>query len=180
MALSQLDADLHVPRLADGIDPERPLHLAADLVRQRPIEQREERLGTWRRQIARRQHLHRQVEPVARHLDELSVLVLARILLVDVDDGGDVARSGFRKAPRHGLPVALHEHEGDDAFEHDDRRDDDDERAGIEALGQDVGEPAADELHVAVWVLANQVPKARSGRGAGGRACHALRTGAGM
>ena len=73
----QLDADFDVPRLADRVDPERPLHLAADLVRQRAVEEGEEGLGARRRQIARRQHLHRQVEPVARHLDELAVLVLA-------------------------------------------------------------------------------------------------------
>ena len=45
------DADLDQRRAADRIDPERPLDLLADLLRQRLIEQREERLGSGRRQI---------------------------------------------------------------------------------------------------------------------------------
>ena len=55
-----LDADLHVARLADRIDPERLVDVLADLVRQRPVEQREERLRARRRQIARRQNLQRR------------------------------------------------------------------------------------------------------------------------
>ena len=40
----------------------------------------------------------------------------------------------LRQALRHRLPVALHEDEGDDRLQQDHRRDDDDQRAGVEPL----------------------------------------------
>ncbi len=137
--IHMLHADLDVPRLPDSVDPERAFDLTRDFPRERPVEQIEERLLPRFRQVSRRQDLHRQVQPVARDADDLVVFV-GRRGLVDVDQRGDVARGRLREAPRHVLPVALHEHEGDHAFEHDDRRDDDDERAGVEALRHHLGE----------------------------------------
>ena len=49
-------------------------------------------------------------------------------------------RRRLRKAPRHGLPMPLHEHKRDDALKNHDRRDDDDKRAGVESLGQDLAD----------------------------------------
>ena len=62
-------------------------------------------------------------------LEQAPVVVVELVVLVDVDQGGDVARRRLREAAGDGLPVPLHEGEGDDAFEQHDRRDDDDEQA---------------------------------------------------
>ena len=75
-------------------------------------------------------------------VDQLGDVVLAGARLVEVDDRGDVARHALRQPARHLVPVALHEGEGHHAFQQHDRRDDDDERAGIEALGRQLAERA--------------------------------------
>ena len=98
--------------------------------------------GPRRREVAGRQHLHLQIQAVARQLDDLLRTVGFRQILVDVDDGRDVACGGFRQAARHGLPMALHERKGDDAFENDDRRDDDEKGAGVESFGEDLAHDA--------------------------------------
>ena len=137
-----LDTDLDVARLADGVDPERPVDALADLVGQRSIEQAEERLRARFRQVPRWQNLQRQTQLVTRQFDDrcLGCLTWWR-LLVDLDECCDVACGGFRQTTGDGLPVTLHEDEGDDTFEHDDRCDDDYECAGVKALGHDVGDP---------------------------------------
>ena len=65
------DAYLDVARLADGIDPERQRHVAADFVGKRAVKEREEGLRLRLRQIVGRQDLHGNADLVARHGDEL-------------------------------------------------------------------------------------------------------------
>ena len=96
-----------------------------------------------------------------------------RQILVDIDDGRDVACGRLRKAARHGLPMALHEREGDDAFENDDRRDDDEKGAGVEALWKhfaDDAEKAGDVGVLAKAAIAGEdaVPGRMSCRGTTG------------
>ncbi len=163
VAVLSLTLHLDQPRVADGIDPERMLDLLAQLRGQRAVEQGEERARLGRRQIGGRQHLHRQVEAVARHHDETAVVVVARVVLVDVDQRRDVADGGLRKSPRHRVPVALHEHEGDHALEQHDRCDDDDQRAGVEALGNQFRE-YRDRVRMQAVDRAPEVGPGRSGR----------------
>ena len=77
-----------------------------------------------------------------RDVDQLGDVVLAGARLVEVDDRGDVARHALRQPARHLVPVPLHEGEGDHAFQQHDRRDDDDEGAGVEALRRQLAERA--------------------------------------
>ena len=88
--LVELDADLDQRRFADRVDPERPRDLLAQLVRQRLIEQREERLRPRRRHFAQGQEIDHQAEPVLRDAADLRRVGVLRIALVDVDQRGDV------------------------------------------------------------------------------------------
>ena len=81
-------------------------------------------------------------EPVGGDALQHRGLGVLRIALVDVDHRGDVGGDGRGQPARHGLVVALHEDIGDDRLQDHHRRDDDDERAGIEALGHQPAEPA--------------------------------------
>ena len=56
----ELDADFHQVGAADGVDPERPCDLPAELHRQRLVEQREERLWAGRRHVADGQEIDHQ------------------------------------------------------------------------------------------------------------------------
>ena len=134
----ELDADLEQRRAPDGVDPERPADLLADLLRQRLIHQREERLRSRRRQIVHRQEIDDQAELVLRNAPQLHVVGTLRIDPVDLDQGGDVRHHAGREPLRDQVVVPLHEHEGDDRLQHHHGHDDDQERAPIEALRHDV------------------------------------------
>ena len=81
----ELDADFHQIGAADGIDPERSRDLAAELHRQRLVEQREERLRAGRRHVADGQEIHHQPEPLLGDAPQLRAVLVLRIGLVDVD-----------------------------------------------------------------------------------------------
>ncbi len=105
-AVVELDADLHVARLAHGIDPERLLDVIADLVGERTIEQIEERLPLRSRQISRRHYGQGEAELVVGERDQLRVVVREGVCLVEFDDGRQVAGRGFGQPPRHLVPSA--------------------------------------------------------------------------
>ena len=134
-----LDAHVDESRVADGVDPERIVHLLANLARERPVEQIEEGFGSRRWQLGGREHLQGQAHAPVCHLDQGAVVVVLLIRLECIYDGGDVAGRRLRQAPRHGFPVPLHENEGNDGLEQNDRRDDDDERSGIQTLRHELG-----------------------------------------
>ena len=93
-------------------------------------------------QVRARQDVDVEAQPVAgERVERLAVPVL-RIGLVDVDESRDVGRHGGGQALRHELPMPLHEDIGDDRLQQDDRRDDDDQRAGVEALRHQAAKPA--------------------------------------
>ncbi len=50
--------------------------------------------------------------------------------------------------------MALHERKGDDAFENDDRRDDDEKGAGVESFGKDLANEAKKAGDVGVFAKA--------------------------
>ena len=142
----QLHADLDDVGIADRVEPEGPVDLAVDLLAEKMVEDREERLRPGRGQGIGRQEVDLQPQPFLRDADRVGVVVARRIGLDHVDDRGDVARDAGRKAHRHRLPVPLHEDEGDDRLEQDHRRDDDDQRARVEALGHVAGDTAGRAL----------------------------------
>ncbi len=114
--------------------------MLAQLVGERFVEQTEKRLWSRRRQVARRQNFHLEVQPVAREIDDFLRGVRLRQVAVDFDQGRDIACRRLRKAPCHGLPMPLHEGKCNDALKNDDRRDDDEKRTCIESLRQDLAD----------------------------------------
>ena len=128
----ELNADFHQIGAADGVDPERPADLPAELHRQRLVEQREKRLRAGRRHVAHRQEIDHQPEPLLGDAPQLRAVLVLRIALVDVDQAGDVLHHRGRQAPRHRVPVPLHEHERHHRLQHHHRHDHDQQRAGIE------------------------------------------------
>ena len=94
----ELDADLDQRRAPDGVDPERPPDLLAQLDRQRLIEQREERLRPGRRHFVDRQEIDDEPEPLLRDAPQLRPVGVLRIALVDVDQRGDVLHHARRTA----------------------------------------------------------------------------------
>ena len=157
----QLDPDLDQVRTPDRVDPEGAAHLPGDLVRQRLVQDGEERLGSRRRQGLVLADLDIQHQALGGDAGELLGIPVLRIGLVDVDQRRDVGGDGRRQALRDELPVAFHEDIGDDRLQQHDRRDDDDEGARVEPLRQDRGDRAAD--------LAEDRPQPPAGR-AGERA----------
>ena len=138
----ELDADLDQARAADGVDPERLADLAADLLAEHPVQRREERLGADRRQRLRRQHGDVEAHALTGDAGDGGEVGILRIAVEDIHDGRDLADHGGRELVGDQLPVALHEDEADQRLEQHHGRDDDDERAGEQALGQDrVGRP---------------------------------------
>ena len=110
-----------------------PADLAAELHRQRLVEQREERLWSRRRHVAGGQEIDHQPQALLGDAAHLRAVLVLRIALVDVDQAGDVLHHGGRQAPRHRVPVPLHEHEGDHRLQDHHRHDHDQQRARIEA-----------------------------------------------
>jgi hypothetical protein len=145
----EADADLDDRGIADRVEPERPVDLARDLLAERIVEDREERLGAGRRQRVGRQQVDLQLQPLLGDADHLRQFALLRKRLDQVDDGGDVAGDRGGKPLGHGLPVTLHEDEGDDRLEQQHRRDDDDERAGIKPLRHPLPDKAPEAAQAA-------------------------------
>ena len=83
-----------------------------------------------------------EAEPAAGDLGDCLDVGVARIELEQVDHGGDVGDHGLGQPRRHLLPVLLHEDEGDQRLEQHDRGDDDDQRAGEQALRHQVAQAA--------------------------------------
>ncbi len=133
----ELDADFHDRRAADGVDPERQPDLLADLVRQRRIKLREERLRPRRRQLRFGQEIDDKAEPILRDAAQLGAIGALRIGLVDVDQRGDFLRHRRGQVIGDQAPVPLHEHEGDHRLQHHHRHDDDQQRARIKPLRHD-------------------------------------------
>ena len=111
------------------------LMLPADLLRQRLVEQREERLRSGRRQFGRGQEIDHQAELVLR--DARGSARCRRP--ADSRDRRRSARrcrctTAGRQPLRHRVPVPLHEHERDHRLQDHHRRDDDQQRARIEPL----------------------------------------------
>ena len=119
----------------------RPICLR-DLLRQRLVEQREERLRPDRRQLGRGQEIDHQAKPLLRDAAQLGVVAILRQSSVQIDQRRDVLGHRRGEAPRHRVPVPLHENEGDHRLQDHHRGDDDEQRAGIEALGQHALDPA--------------------------------------
>ena len=76
-----------------------------------------------------------------RDQPDFLVVAVLRIAAIDFDQRRDVGDHAGGQFLRHQVPVPLHEHEGDDRLQDDHRRDDDQQRAGIEPRGHD---PLAD------------------------------------
>ena len=137
----ELDPDFHDRGAADGIDPERQPDLFADLVRQRRVKLREERLRARRRQLRLGQEIDHEAEPILRDAAELRAIGALRIGLIDVDQRCDLARHRRRQVIIDHAPLPLDEHERDHRLQHHHRHDDDEQRAGIEPLRQHSLEP---------------------------------------
>ena len=144
--VGELDADLDDRGAADGVDPERQLDLLADLLRQRLIELREERLRSGRRQLRLREEIDHQAEPVLGDAAQLRAVGALRIGVVDIDEGGDLLRHRRRQVTRHQAPLPVHEHESDHRLQHHHRHDDDQQRSGIEPLRHHRLDPAGDAV----------------------------------
>ena len=142
----ELDADLDQRRAADGVDPERPADLPAELLRQRLIEQREERLRPRRRQLVLGEEIDDQVEPLLRDAPQQGAVGVLRIALVDLDQRRDVLHHAGGQPLRDQVPVPLHEHEGHHRLQHHHRDDDDEQRPGIEPLRHHALEPEAEAV----------------------------------
>jgi len=142
--VAECDADLDQVGVADGVDPEGPMDTGDDLVGERAVEQREERLRPRRRQLLAAQDGDREAEIAlgdARHGVPVGVL---RVGLDHRDDRGDVAGQSLRQAAGDEVPVTLHEDVGDHRLQDDHRQHDDQERAAVEALGHAFGDGAGE------------------------------------
>ncbi len=101
------------------------------------VEQGEEWFRPWRRHIGRRQKVDHKAELFLRDQPELLKVAVLRIAAIDLDQRRDVGDDAGGQFLRHQVPVPLHEHEGDDRLQDHHRRDDDQQRAGIEARRHD-------------------------------------------
>ncbi len=113
--------------------------MAPDLVRQRGIEDREERFRQRGRQFAVRQELHVDFQPLLGDLGEDRVVRPARVGFMKLDDRRDILGQRGGKALRDELPMPLHEDIGEHALQDHHRHDDDEKRPRVKALGQDCG-----------------------------------------
>ncbi len=125
--------DLNQRRAPHRIDPEWPADLPADLLRERLVEQREERLRPRRRHLGHRQEIDPQAELFLGQAADLRLLG-QREGRVNIDERADVLHHGAREPLRDGVPMALHERERDHRLQDHHRHDDDQESASVEAL----------------------------------------------
>ena len=142
--VAEVDANFDHVGIAERVEPERPVDVAADLARKRRVEQREERPRAGLRQRIWRQHRDRQPIGLGGDARDVGEALVLRIGLDDLDDGGDVAHQRAGQAPRHQLPMPLHEDVGDDRLQDQDRHHDDQDRAGVKALRQAIREHSAE------------------------------------
>jgi hypothetical protein len=159
----ELDAHLDQRRAAHGVDPERPGDAPADLVRERLVEQREERFRSDRRQVGDGQEIDLQAEPLAGDAADVLLVGVARIELGQLDHGRDVLGDGGGEAPRHQVPVPLHENEGDHRLQQHHRDDDDQERAGVQPGRHQALDEAAEAVPHVVDALPDRERAARRG-----------------
>ena len=131
------DADFDEIRAADRVEPEGLVDLAADLVRQRAVDDREERLRQRRRQRAFRHELDIDVHALLGDARQRLVVLVLRIGIMDVDDRGDILNQSGRKLMRDELPMPLQKDIGHDGLQNHHRQDDDEQRAGVKALRHD-------------------------------------------
>ena len=121
----ELDPDLDQRRASHRVDPERPAHLLAQLLRERLVDQREERLRPRRRQLGDRQEVDHEAELLLRDAAQLRVIRLLRIELVHLDQGRDILHHASGQPLSDEIVMALHEHEGDHGLQDHHRRNDD-------------------------------------------------------
>ncbi len=136
----------------------RSANSASDFVGERTVEERKKRSRLRRRQIPGRQDLERQVQPVARQISKVGIVILRRIGLVQVDQSCDVPSGRLGKSPGHRLPVPLHESECDDALQQDDWRDNDYKGAGVEAFRNEFTRPGAEPSEHHPRALTDEAP----------------------
>src|SRR4029079_3848884 len=72
----ELDANLHLTRPPDRIDPERTLDVGSDLVGKGAVELVEERFVLRRRKFAGRQYSYRQAKPGEANVEKTGDLIL--------------------------------------------------------------------------------------------------------
>ena len=137
--LIELNPDLDEVRAADRVDPERQSDLLADLVRQRTVEQEEERFWQRRRQGLAGKEVDVEAEPVRGDPLQHRIVRARRQAAVEVDQGRDVLHQRLRQPEGDRLPVPLHEEIGDHALQQHHRDHEDQQGARIEPLGQAVG-----------------------------------------
>ena len=128
----ELDPDLDDIGIAHGVDPERQPDLAGDFLGEDLVEDREKRLGPRRGQVAGRFYGDVELQPFAGDPDDVVIGGVLRIGGENIDDRRNIAGHGHGEPLGHGLPVPLHEHEGDDRLQQNHWNDDDQQRTGIE------------------------------------------------
>ncbi len=131
------DADFDEVRAADRVEPEGLVNLTADLLRQRAVDDREERLRQGRRQRAFRDELDIDVHALLGDARQCLVVFVLRIGIMDIDDRGDVLNQSRRKLMRDELPVPFEKDIGHDGLQNHHRQDDDKQGAGIKPLRHD-------------------------------------------
>src|SRR5438270_7165 len=130
----ELDAYFDEIGAAHRIQPERTADLAADFVRKRTIDDRKERLRERRRKRPWRQNVEIDAQTLGCNALQRIVVLILRIALIDVDEGGDVLRKRGREAERDKLPVPLHEEENDSRLQQYHWQYDDEQRPRVKSL----------------------------------------------
>ncbi len=132
----KLDPDLDMRRRSHRVDPVGPVDAAANLLRQAPVKKCEKRFRPCDRQFLAGHETHRKSEVIASHFAEAAGLGRPLIPgpIVCRGQHGDLLRGDNRKASRHNLPMPVEEDECQNRLQDDNRRDDDNQRPGIEAL----------------------------------------------
>jgi len=119
--------------------PEWLADLTFDLVRQSGIDDREERFWQRRRQFALGQELYVDIQAPLGYLHQEVVVLPSRIDLMELNDCRDLLRQHCGKPHRDSLPMPLHENISKHALQDHHRRDDNEKRPCVEALGQKNG-----------------------------------------
>jgi len=128
----KLYTDLDDIGVSHRVDPERQADLAGDLFRQDLVKDGKERFRPRRGQVSGRFDGDVELEPFAGNPDDVVIGRILREGFKHIDDGGDVAGNGHGEPLGNGLPVPLHEDEGDHRLQQDHRYDDDQKRPGVE------------------------------------------------